>query len=147
MYYFYIPGSFSTLEPVEVIDKVKRGMYSGETLEQKKAHTPKVVILDLDGCLNAIRNAAKMPLELINQKTFDLFYSTSIMDEYITNRGCTFKCREFNAADIVTCFASVNVNCMSFYFTFRDVEALTHDQILDRTYEYIETTLLVNVDR
>lgn len=143
MCYFYIPGSFSVIEPVEVCDNVRRGKYSGQTLEQMRKHTPKVKILEMEDCLNAIRNAAKLPVDIISQKTFELFYSTSIMDESISERGCTFKCREFNAADIVTYFASVKINCMNVYFTFRDMDSLTHDQILARSYEHIESKLTV----
>ncbi|HAT7542159.1 TPA: hypothetical protein JAW31_005415 [Citrobacter freundii] len=144
MYYFYIPGSYSVLEPVQMDGNQSRGMYSGETLDQLQAQNPQVVMLHLDECLSAIRDAARMPVEVISQSTFDLFHRSNIMDECNTNRGCTFKCREFNAADIITCFASLNVNDQQMFTTFRDIDSLTHDQILSRAHEFIEATLTAN---
>lgn len=144
MYYFYIRGSYSVLEPAQIVGNHSRGMYSGETLEQLQEQNSQVVMLHLDECIEAIRDAARMPVELINKNTFDLFHRSNIMDESITSHGCSFKCREFNAADIVTCFASLTFNDHLIYATFRDVESLTHAQILSRVHDYIETTQTVN---
>lgn len=146
MYYFYIPGSYSVLEPVQLDGNQSRGMYSGETLEQLQVQNQKVVMLHLDDCFAAIREAARMPVEVINKSTFDLFHRSNIMDECSSHRGTTFKCREFNAADIVTCFASLTVNDQPLYATFRDVDSLTHDQILNRVGDVAETTPTVKHD-
>ncbi|EDV4426345.1 hypothetical protein ZH29_004730 [Salmonella enterica subsp. enterica] len=144
MYYFYIPGSYSVLEPAQVDGNQSRGMYSGETLEQLKPQYPQIVMLHMDDCLTAIRDAARMPVEVISESTFDLFHRSKIMDECYSNLGCTFKCREFNAADIVTCFASVIMNDQTMFATFRDVESLTHEQILSRVRDFIDATMTVN---
>lgn len=98
----------------------------------------------MDDCLTAIRDAARMPVEVISESTFDLFHRSKIMDECYSNLGCTFKCREFNAADIVTCFASVIMNDQTMFATFRDVESLTHEQILSRVRDFIDATMKVN---
>ncbi|MDT7267578.1 hypothetical protein [Citrobacter freundii] len=113
-------------------------------MEQLQAQNPQVVMLHLDECLTAIRDAARMPVEVISKSSFDLFHRSNIMDECNTNRGCTFKCREFNAADIITCFASLNVNDQHIFATFRDIDSLTHDQILSRAREFIDATMRVN---
>ncbi|ELO3286713.1 hypothetical protein QWS24_004330 [Escherichia coli] len=144
MYYFYIPGSYSVLEPAKVDGNQIRGMYSGETLEQLKPQYPQVVMLHMDECLTAIRDAARMPVEVISESTFNLFHRSKIMDECYSNQGCTFKCREFNAADIVTCFASVFINDQPMFVTFREVDSLTHDQILSRARNFIDFTMTVN---
>ncbi|EJO8074355.1 hypothetical protein NUM25_003859 [Salmonella enterica] len=141
MYYFYIPGSYSALEPAQVDGYQSRGMYSGETLEQLKPRYPQIVLLHMDDCYAAIRDAARMPVELISESTFDLFHRSKIMDECYSHQGCTFKCREFNAADIVTCFASVNMNDQQMFATFRDVDSLTHEQILSRARDFIGATV------
>ncbi len=140
MYYVYIPGSYSVLEPVQFDGKQCRGMYSGETLEQLQVHNPKVVMLHHDDCFDAIRKAARMPVEFISKNTFDMFHRSNIMDEYRSERGTTFKCREFIAADIVTCFASLTVNDHTLFATFRDVDSLTHDEILNRVGNVFENT-------
>ncbi|EOR7867353.1 hypothetical protein FYL99_RS19980 [Escherichia coli] len=144
MYYFYIPGSYSVLEPAKVDGNQSRGMHSGETLDQLKAQYPQIVMLHMDDCLTAIRDAARMPVEVISESTFDLFHRSKIMDECYSNQGCTFKCREFNAADIVTCFASVIMNDQRICATFRDVDSLTHEQILSRAREFIDAKMTVN---
>jgi hypothetical protein len=144
MHYFYIPGSYSVLEPVQMDGNQNRGINSGETLEQLQIQNTQIVMLHIDDCITAIRDAARMPVEVISKSTFDLFHRSKIMDECQSNRGCSFKCREFNAADIVTCFASLVMNDQPIYATFRDVDSLTHDEILSRAREYVETTLTAN---
>ncbi|VAK79282.1 Uncharacterised protein [Enterobacter cloacae] len=144
MYYFYIPGSYSVLEPAQVNGNQSRGTYSGETLEQLKPKYPQIVLLHMDDCFTAIREAARMPVEVISKSTFDLFHRSKIMDECYSNQGCTFKCREFNAADIVTCFASVIMNGQPIFATFRDVESLTHEQIISRARDFIDASMTVN---
>ncbi len=144
MYYFYIPGSYSVLEPVQMDGNQNRGMNSGETLEQLQAQNAQVVMLHMDDCITAIRDAARMSVEVISKSTFDLFHGSKIMDECHSNRGCSFKCREFNAADIVTCFASLVMNDQPIYATFRDVDSLTHDEIISRASDYVETTMPEN---
>lgn len=146
MYFFYIPGSYSVLEPAQVDGNQSRGSYSGETLEQLKLRYPKIVLLHMDDCFEAIRDAARMPVELIRESTFDLFHRSKIMDECCSNQGCTFKCREFNAADIVTCFASVIINDQPIFATFRDVDSLTHEQILSHARDFIDATMKVNAN-
>ncbi|EHD0299461.1 hypothetical protein JYY74_004309 [Salmonella enterica subsp. enterica serovar Enteritidis] len=144
MYYFYIPGSYSVLEPAQVDGNQSRGTYSGETLEQLKPQYPQIVLLHMDDCFMAIREAARMPVEVISKSTFELFHRSKIMDECYSNQGCTFKCREFNAADIVTCFASVIMNGQPIFATFRDVESLTHEQIISRARDFIDVSMTVN---
>ncbi|AYN25518.1 hypothetical protein D8682_00695 (plasmid) [Buttiauxella sp. 3AFRM03] len=144
MHYFYIPGSYSVLEPVQVDGNQNRGMNSGETLEQLQIQNTQIVMLHMDDCITAIRAAARMPVEVISKSTFDLFRRSKIMDECQSNLGCSFKCREFNAADIVTCFAALVMNDQPIYATFRDVDSLTHDEILSRARETVETTLTAN---
>ncbi|EHJ0722317.1 hypothetical protein J5C73_004346 [Salmonella enterica subsp. enterica serovar Enteritidis] len=144
MYYFYIPGSYSVLEPAQMDGNQSRGTHSGETFEQLKHQYPQIVLLHMDDCFAAIRDAARMPVEVISESTFDLFYRSKIMDECYSNQGCTFKCREFNAADIVTCFASVIMYDKPMFATFRDVDSLTHEQIISRVRDFIEATMTVN---
>lgn len=121
-----------------------RGTHSGETLEQLKPQYPEIVLLHMDDCFAAIRDAARMPVEVISESTFDLFHRSKIMDECYSNQGCTFKCREFNAADIVTCFASVIMNDQPIFATFRDVDSLTHEQIISRARDFIDASMMVN---
>ncbi|EAZ6216312.1 hypothetical protein CDP76_21850 [Salmonella enterica] len=146
MFYFYIPGSYSVLEPVKMDGNTSRGEYSGETLEQLQVINPHVVMLHINKCVDAIRDAAKMPVEAISKNTFDLFQRAKIMDEYHSNGGCTFKCREFIAADIVTCFASVTVNDQPMCAMFRDVDSLTHEQILSRVCNFYNSTMTVTAN-
>lgn len=144
MYFFYIPGSYSVFEPAQLDGNQSRGKYSGETLEQLKPQYPEIVLLHMDDCFAAIRDAARMPVEVISESTFELFRRSKIMDEYYSNQGCTFKCREFNAADIVTCFASVIIHTQPMFATFRDVDSLNHEQIISRAREHIDATMTVN---
>lgn len=129
--YFYIPGSFSASEQAELIAGEYHGKDSGQTLSHLKALYPSLKVLTLAECVAAIREAAKLPVSAISQATFELFKKTQIFDEAHSEIGSSFKVREFHAADIVTCFAMVTINRESHYFTFRDMETINHDQIVE----------------
>ena len=129
--YFYIPGSFSAREQAELIAGEYQGKDSGQTFSELKAEYPSIKVLTLGECIAAIREAAKMPVTAISQVTYELFKKTQIFDEAHSGIGSTFKVREFHAADIVTCFAMVVINRETQYFTFRDMETIDHDQILE----------------
>lgn len=128
--YFYTPGSFSVREQAELIAGEYHGKDSGQTLTQLKADYPSMKVLTLSECIAAIREAAKLPVTEISQVTYELFKKTQLFDEAHSGIGSSFKVREFYAADIVTCFAMVVINRETHYFTFRDMETISHDQIL-----------------
>ncbi|WP_303745507.1 hypothetical protein [Enterobacter hormaechei] len=144
--YFYIPGSFSAREQAELIAGAYQGKDSGQTFSELKAEYPSIKVLTLGECIAAIREAAKLPVTAISQVTYELFKKTQIFDEAHSGIGSTFKVREFHAADIVTCFAMVVINRETHYFTFRDMETIDHDQILEAVHSAKPDTYSLQTD-
>lgn len=133
MLYFYVPGAYSVLEKAKFDKEVKyRGVDSGKSLSELTELYPSIKLLTMEACTEHIRSAARSDLEEIGKYTFMLFRESIIFDYHEDAIYTTFKCQEFMAADIATYFLSIRNGPEIRYYSFRDIDTLSHHDIISR---------------
>lgn len=131
--YFYVPGAYSVLEKATYDKEVRfRGEDSGKTFSELAETYPGIKLLTMEACEECIRAAAKSELEEISASTFSLYRESSIFDFHEDDHYSSFKCQEFVAADIATYVMSIMDSTGTRYFTFKDIDSLSHNEIISR---------------
>lgn len=127
---FGIPRLFDVAKPDEA--GILRGYYGGKTLDEVQAEHPDATLMSMDALTTAQENALRTePVQITEEEYMDALEVLPPLDWVIHGRTQSFKFVERFSGAVTSIFAKKN----GAHWTFRDVDTLTHEEIMARVDE------------
>lgn len=124
-----VQEKFMPLGIDSVNQETGKGTYSGETLEEIKLRYPNVVVMDIDAFRTLREDAAKStPVQISEESYFDALECLPPLDFVHRGGAESFKMVERYVGRITSVYARIGTT----YWSFNDVDTITHQEILAR---------------
>lgn len=145
--YFYIPGRFTPQDIVCIKPESSTpptsdeyfGLYSKKSLREYQAEYPDVMILSWEEVAQEVLQAAKKPVTEISFNRYTEMLEVMPPLRWVSSgENTTFMLSERFTDNITDIFARIHIGEGKYrYFTLRDVDTLTHRQIVEKVTIFI----------